>query len=178
MQGSRDADTVFVQIVDRLLNRVYSYLRNLLRDEDSARDLAHQTFLKIRQRLETDLDLSDAYVFAAARNAALSQWRQRKHRMQVQPALEAATISSSDGTDAGAALERRELREALESALQQLPEELRSVFLLSEVEGLKQREIAEVLGVAPGTVASRKYSAVRVLRGELERMGHALPRVS
>jgi RNA polymerase sigma-70 factor (ECF subfamily) len=80
--------------------------------------------------------------------------------------------------DADASVERRELKEALELALQRLPEEQRSVFLLSEVEGLKQHEISKVLEIPQGTVASRKYSAVRTLRGELERMGHALPRVS
>ena len=178
MHRAKDADVAFVEIVDRLLDRVYNYLRNLTRDEDAARDLAHQTFLKIRQRLDTDLGLGDAYIFASARNAALSQRRQRQNRERLQPALEAEMIPSSDGHDAAAAVERRELKDALESALQRLPEEQLSVFLLSEVEGLKQREIAEVLGIAPGTVASRKYSAVRALRGELERTGHALPRVS
>jgi RNA polymerase sigma-70 factor (ECF subfamily) len=168
----------FIELVDRLLDRVYSYLRNLTRDEDAARDLAHQTFLQVRQRLDIDLDLGDAYVLAAARNAALSRWRQQQQRDKLQPALQTELNSSFDADDADAAVERRELKDALELALQRLPEEQRSVFLLSEVEGLKQREISKVLGIAPGTVASRKYGAVRALRRELERMGYALPRMS
>jgi RNA polymerase sigma factor (sigma-70 family) len=178
MRRRSDADIAFIEIVDRLLDRVYSYLRNLTRDEDAARDLAHQTFLRIRHRLEADPVLGDAYVFAAARNAALSRWRQHQHRDRLRAALEVETISSSDGAGADVAVERSELKEALESALQRLPEQQRSVFLLSEVEGLKQREISVILGLAPGTVASRKFAAVRALRRELERRGHALPRVS
>ena len=178
MKKASEADIAFVDIVDRLLDRVYSYLRNLTRDEDAACDLAHQTFLKIRQRLDVDLDLGDAYVFTAARNAALSRWRHQQHRNSSQATFEAAMISSSKDAGADTAVNRRELKEALESALQRLPEEQRTVFLLSEVEGLKQREISEVLGIAPGTVASRKFSAVRALREELERTGQALPGVS
>ena len=67
------------------------------------------------------------------------------------------------------------MRQALEVALATLPEEQRSVFLLSEVEGLKYDQIAEAMDVPAGTVASRKHQASRALRAELERMGHALP---
>ena len=72
-------------------------------------------------------------------------------------------------------MERRELRLGLEAALAKLPEDQCSVFLLSEVEGLKYEKIAEVMGIPAGTVASRKHHAARALRAELERMGHALP---
>ena len=89
-----------------------------------------------------------------------------------------AIVPDPDLSDPARAVEQQELRVALDTALQRLPEEQRSVFLLSKVEGLKQREIAEILGIAPGTVASRTYNAVRALRAELERMGHAMPRLS
>ena len=178
MRRVSKAESAFIDLVDRLLDRVYSYLSNLTNDKDAARDLTHQTFLRIRQRLDADVELGDAYVFAAARNAALSRWRQQRQRDQLQPALRSELRNSWKAEDSDAAVERRELKDALERALQKLPEDQRSVFLLSEVEGLTQREIAEVLGVSPGTVASRKYTAVRALRGELERMGHALPGMS
>jgi len=67
------------------------------------------------------------------------------------------------------------LKQALQIALGTLSEEHRTVFLLSEVEGLKYDQIAEVLDISPGTVASRKFKASRALRGEMERLGHELP---
>lgn len=70
------------------------------------------------------------------------------------------------------ALENRQLRDDLLAALSTLPEDQRSVFHLSEIEGLSYAEIAAILAVSPGTIASRKHHAVRRLREFLRRRGH------
>lgn len=69
-------------------------------------------------------------------------------------------------------LENRQLRADLLAALASLPEDQRSVFHLSEIEGLSYAEIAAVLDVPCGTIASRKHHAVRRLREQLRRRGH------
>src|SRR5690606_34922810 len=56
---------------------------------------------------------------------------------------------------------------ALERPLEQLPAEQREVFLMREVEGLKFREIAEVVGIPENTVKSRMRYALEALRGHL-----------
>lgn len=173
-------DLAFRQLVDRYLEKVYRYLRNLTRDEDTARELAHETFLKLRGRLEGGDTPSEAYVFTTARNTALSAWRSRQSENRKRENAEeesGAGVWRAEATEAAPNLEaeRRELRECLEIALGALPEEQRSVFLLSEIEGLKYEAIAEAMGIPAGTVASRKHQAARSLRVEMERMGHALP---
>ena len=124
---------------------------------------------------------SEAYVFTTARNAALSNWR--KMRNENRKRENAASESDHAGGTWRAAgaeqaphreVEDRELRSGLEAALAKLPEDQRSVFLLSEVEGMKYERIAEVMDIPAGTVASRKNTAARFLRAELERTGHAL----
>ncbi len=57
-------------------------------------------------------------------------------------------------------------------ALAGLPEDQRTVFHLSEIEGLSYEEISTVLEVRPGTIASRKHHAVLKLRNTLRRCGH------
>jgi RNA polymerase sigma-70 factor (ECF subfamily) len=52
-------------------------------------------------------------------------------------------------------LEQKRLREMLDGVLDSMPADLRAVFVLTELEGLSAREIAELLEVPPGTVASR-----------------------
>jgi RNA polymerase sigma-70 factor (ECF subfamily) len=175
-------DLVFIELVDRYLERVYRYLRNLTRDEEAARELAHETFLGLRPRVAAGQSPSEAYVFTTARNAALSHWRrqQSENRKRDGAAAEKDQAGGTWYADKAAnsptrEVERRELRSGLETALAKLPEDQRSVFLLSEVEGLKYEKIAEIMGVPAGTVASRKHIAARTLRAELERMGHALP---
>lgn len=166
-------DDGFARLVERDLDRVHRFLRSLVRDEDLARDLTHDTFLRLR-RLRPDRDgelPTAAYVFACARHAAVDHWRRQRTRKDAEPHL-AADLAPPATADAP--LHVSELRAALDRALGLLDEEHRAVFLLSEVEGLRYGEIAEALGVPPGTVASRKHHATQRLRRELERMGHAL----
>jgi len=169
-------DDAFARLVDRDLDRVWRFLRSLVRDPDLARDLCHDTFLRLRRalaegrvrRLEDGLP-NAGYVFAAARRAAYDHGRRRR---DVVP-LDAAADARADGTPHGD-LERGQLGHALDAALNALDDDHRAVFVLSELEGLRYEEIAEALGLPAGTVASRKHAAVHHLRRTLEGMGHAL----
>lgn len=66
------------------------------------------------------------------------------------------------------ALEQDETRRRVEAAIGRLPVHEREVLVLKEFEGLKYREIAELVGVPIGTVMSRLYSARRRLAEALE----------
>ena len=63
--------------------------------------------------------------------------------------------------------ERAETHRAISNALGKLPEKLRSVFVLKEIEGFKYLEISSILGMPVGTVKSMTYRAIRLLRREL-----------
>ena len=186
MTRHTNPDQIFVDLVDTYLDRVYRYLRNLTRDEDSARDFSHETFLRLRRQIDAGQEISEAYVFTTARNTALSGWRSDKREEDKRAAW--GRQKDADSHPRGGfgspsefqhapsqSVEQQELGRALETALGCLSEDQRTVFLLSEVEGMKYENIADVLGISTGTVASRKFNAVRALRGEMERLGHALP---
>ncbi len=164
-------DQRFVDLVDTYLDRVYRYLSNLTRQEDLARDFCHETFLSLRRQVDKGKEITEAYVFTSARNTALSRWRRDKRE---ESKREAWGQQNRAQIPASHLSETRELRQALQTALEHLSEEHRSVFLLSEVEGLKYEQIAEVLEINMGTVASRKFNATRLLRSEMKRMGHEL----
>ena len=74
-------------------------------------------------------------------------------------------------TNPVAALENSERRSAVRRALSGLPHEQREVLLLKEYEGLKFREIADVLGVAESTVKSRMYAGLDAMRMSLAGLG-------
>ncbi len=173
MSRRKKTDRMFVHLVDEYLNHVYRYLSNLLHDDEAARDLCHETFLNLRRHVSMDKEISKAYVFATARNEAISYWRRKKREGTK---LEAWTTEPKpDCRETSSSIENSELGEALQIALGCISEENRSVFLLSEVEGLSYLQIAEVLGISKGTVASRKFNACRSLRGKMKGMGHELP---
>ncbi len=167
-------EDAFAALVDRDLDRVWRFLRSLLRDADLARDIAHETFLKLRSVVERDGLPRPAYVFASARNTAMSHLRRTRTRRRHIVPLDVESRDVPDATPPDQDLDRAELRSGLDQALATLDDTHRSVFLMSEVEGLRYEEIAEVLDIPPGTVASRKHTATQRLRRELERTGHAL----
>ena len=174
-------EDAFARLVERDLDRVWRFLRALLRDADLARDVAHEAFLRLRAALDKGRARVDgeglpvaAYVFATARNTAMSHLRRARTRRRHVVPLDAGGCEVRDDAPPDRELDRAELRAALDAALANLDEIHRSVFLLSEIEGLRYEEIAEALGIPPGTVASRKHHAAQRLRRELERSGHAL----
>lgn len=174
MNPPKQQDRLFVELVDRYLDRVYRYLCNLTRDDDLARDLCHETFLNLRGQVDSGTPVAEAYVFTTARNAALGRWRRERREADKHEAWGHQRRGPSTD-DPSSKVENRELSEALHAALQSLTEEQRSVFLLLEVERLTYEQTAEILGTNPGTVASRKHKAVRILREEMKRLGHELP---
>lgn len=166
------------KLTDRHLDGVFRFLLSLVRDREAAADLAQETFLRLHKSGSADDPPSTAYVLATARNTAVSWLRRRdleRRHIDVVPPEHLEPRGNPGGASApDRAVESRELGEALDAALEALPEDLLSVFHLSEVEGLRYEQIAEVVGCPPGTVASRKHLAVRRLREHLKRSGHAL----
>ncbi len=154
---------------------VFRFLRSLVGDEEAARDLVQDTFLKLGPQAAGKGEIGAALVFTAARHLAIDHLRrQRTRRAHVSGAdfQVVAEQVGSEGERPDRLLERADLRRDLLTALARLPEEQRTVFHLSEIEGLPYTTIAAVLGVSEGTIASRKYHAVRKLRALLRSQGH------
>lgn len=153
---------------------VRRYLRALTGDAELARDLAQETFLKLAAHAET---AGGALVYTVARSCALDHLRRRQARgRHERPATsrDVTAAAAATGTRPDRAFENGRLDRDLRAALAALPEDQRSAFFLSEIEELTYAEIAAILGVSPGTIASRKHHAVRKLREHLERLGHGI----
>ena len=153
---------------------VLRYLRVLTGDAELARDLAQETFLKLDAHAE---NAGSALVFTVARSCALDHLRRRRvpgRHERPATARDVAAATAAAGSRPDRALENTQLDHGLRSALAALPEDQRSAFFLSEIEGLTYAEIATILGVSSGTIASRKHHAVRKMREHLERLGHGV----
>ena len=74
---------------------------------------------------------------------------------------------ADDGPSPGEAALHGELGEHIQAAVERLPEKLRSVWMLGAAQGLPYREVADILEIPVGTVKSRMFQAVRLLRDEL-----------
>jgi RNA polymerase sigma-70 factor, ECF subfamily len=176
--GERDdGREALTELYDRHGAGIYRFLHSMVDDAEQAREHCQEIFLALLPALRRGERPGRAYLYRCARNAVISRLRRRGSERRWLALAGDAPDSPGKPLALPAPdreLERSELRGALLAALGELPEGLRAVFLLIELEGLSYRETAEALELAPGTVASRKHEALRRLRETLRRSGHAL----
>jgi RNA polymerase sigma-70 factor (ECF subfamily) len=133
---------------------VWRVLRRLGLSEADADDAAQQVFLNVSRRLDDIRTGSErAFLFRTAVHVASKAHRSRRRRR------ETTEGDCADWPDqfppADALLDQRRARALLDAMLHELPDELRDVVVLFEIEGLGKIEVAEALNIPPGTVASR-----------------------
>lgn len=154
-------------LYQRHASRVYSVIRRLAGDDALAEDWAQEAWIRAFRALPTFRGQSQftTWIHRIAVNSALQGRRTRERRTCREAVLDEAS--------GGAAVEGQPLlRVRLERSMAKLPEGMRRVLVLHDVEGYTHEEIGEMLGVAPGTCKSQLFKArakMRVmLRGELE----------
>lgn len=151
-------------LIEQQIPALRRYAYALLRDRDRADDLVQDTLeraLTHRASRRDDGDLR-AWLFAIQRNLYISAHR-RRARWGTPMALDEAELPSVAARQEGAL----EMRDVL-SALDQLPEEQRSLLLLVGVEDFSYEEAARILGMPMGTVMSRLSRGRQRLRTLLE----------
>jgi RNA polymerase sigma-70 factor (ECF subfamily) len=170
--GDREA---FEVLVEKYKRRAFRLAYQVLRDQEDALDVAQEAFVKAYRALPTFKGDSAffTWLFRITMNLALDRKRQRAVRTrslgggdEVSPEdWERTAAADQPGPDDEAASAER--RAKIGRALESLSEHHRSIIILSDIEGLAYREIAQVLGIPIGTVMSRLHHARRRLREAL-----------
>ena len=164
----------FEVLVEKYKRKTFRLAFQVLRDQEEALDVAQEAFVKAFRSLPKFKGESAFYtwLFRIAMNVALDRRRQRVTRAKSMGAedvppeeWERSAVSEDRGPDDEAASAER--RERIARALESLSEHHRSIIILSDIEGLSYREIAEVLEVPMGTVMSRLHNARKRLRDAL-----------
>lgn len=166
-RGDHDAFAALVRSVQR---PVYGLCLRLLRTEAEAAEIAQDAFLRAFQNLHRydENRPFDLWVMAIARNLCLDLLR-RRSRLQVEDVSEMKdALPSGEKSLEEGAIEREE-RRSLEAALSTLPADDREVLALYYVQKRTTKEIAEVMGVAPGTIMARLFRAREKLRKQMKR---------
>lgn len=160
--GDRSAQRA---LYDRFVRRVH-FLASRMVGPNDADDVVQNVFLQVFRRLDQFRQESrfETWLYRLAVNEAL-QHRRRNHRWPMPTLVEEQAPPS---TEPRTGLDEREL---LERALEALPDDLRLLFVLREVDDLSYRELAEVAGIPEGTIASRLHRARQELRDKLTSLG-------
>lgn len=140
------------------------YAAGLVGDQDLADDLAQRAFVRLwrgRRELRPDGSLR-GLLYRTVRNLAIDHRRVRRARRRLRSGLARRPTAAPD-----VAVRQKELRGAVEQAIDALSPRRREAFRLCRLHGLTQREAAEAMGLSPQTVANHVTAALRQIRDAL-----------
>lgn len=149
--------------------RVFALCLRMSRDRERARELAHDAFVRAWEKISTFRGEAAFTTWMHRLTVNLVLERQRSERRR---AVHEITATDRDEVDDGHTEDRAMLqlvrldegeRLDLEAAIRTLPTNARTVFVLHEVEGYQHDEIAQTMGIAPGTVRAHLHRARRLL---------------
>ncbi|MFI5335955.1 MAG: sigma-70 family RNA polymerase sigma factor [Opitutales bacterium] len=153
------------------LDAAYNLARWLLRNEQDARDSVQEAYLRAFKAYAGFRGGDGrAWLLTIVRNVCYSHLRRVRRDQPPETFDEARHGPVNDSAEAAARLRREIDRERLEAALAALPDEMREVLVLHELEGLSYKEIAAVGGIPLGTVMSRLARARLRLQRALQQL--------
>ncbi len=153
-------------LLDRYRSRLFGFLIRRIGDPSAAEDLFQETWLRVvraRERFDPDRRFS-TWLFQIANNLCRDRARRRAVAGRYAESMLEQTRNDPGRRSAPPLDERLDMQRRLAA----LPDHLREVLLLRYYHQLGEREIAEAVGVPPGTVKSRLHSAVKALRRQME----------
>src|SRR3989454_1600252 len=173
-----EQDQRISEVVKREQSRLRNFIRRRVPDPRDAEDILQDVFYELVEanRLLMPIQHVTGWLFRVARNRITDLFRKKKPE-----SFSDAAVADEDGEvlriedllpspDAGpeALYVRSVLLDALELAIDELPEEQRDVFVAHELEGRSFKEMAAATGVTVNTLLSRKRYAVLHLRERLQ----------
>lgn len=173
------AEPAYREILTRYERPVFSLIFRMVRDRETAEDLAQETFIKVLNNLDRyspEFKFS-SWLFKIANNLTIDHLRRRRvDTISIEGAPDAVTVESARATSIAVVsqdqspleeLESRELGTAIEAAIANLRPEYRSCILLRHVEDRSYEEIAEIVKLPLGTVKTYIHRARHELRTAL-----------
>lgn len=160
-------ETAFEQVFKTHFKRLHAYAFTILRDEAEAEEMVQQVFFKIWERNE-NLSLTgsvSAYLYRAVHNESLNHIKHQKVRSNHQ--LHIAYSMKNEVEHPAKKILTGEMEKKIHSALNELPEQCRTIFQMSRFDELKYREIADKLGISVKTVENQMGKALKLLRAKL-----------
>jgi RNA polymerase sigma-70 factor (ECF subfamily) len=165
----------FADVFQEFQRPIYNYLLRMTQNPTEAEDLAQETFIRVHRSLPTfrgEASLS-TWIYRIATNASFDHFRRRSTRQAENnyslDELEAEGEWVSDGSAASPEqlADQSEMSSCVQRFIRRLPPDYRAALVLHDLQGLKNREIAEVLNVPLSTVKIRLHRARTKLREEL-----------
>jgi RNA polymerase sigma-70 factor (ECF subfamily) len=178
-QARKGSEAAYRELLTRYERPVFSLIFRMVRDRETAEDLAQETFIKVLNNLDRyspEFKFS-SWLFKIANNLTIDHLRRRRvDTISIEGAPDAVTADSAKATSISVVsanespleeLESRELGTAIERAIGKLRPEYRACIMLRHVEDKSYEEIAEIVKLPLGTVKTYIHRARHELRAAL-----------
>lgn len=177
IKKAQDGDRrAFRELVERHQRRAFAIAIGLVRDEQDAREIVQEAFLRVYRGLDRFHGSSSffTWLYRIVTNLSIDLMRKPSRRereldvtREIKDELDVPLMSRIDGADPHDVVRRNEIAETIQSALDALPSYHRGVILMREVEGMSYEEMADAMGVSKGTIMSRLFHARQKLQRAL-----------
>jgi RNA polymerase sigma-70 factor, ECF subfamily len=150
---------------------VYRVAYSILRDTHDAEDVTQETFLRVMKNTEQLPLIRDqrGWLARITWRLAITKWNRIKKQRHVEIDIsEKSTHLADSRWNLGLDTETRELADTITRLTFSLPDDLRNALILSAIEEMGSREVAEVLNISEITVRTRVYRAKKLLRKKIE----------
>lgn len=161
-------ERVFEQVFKTHFKSLLAYACTILKDEETGEEIVQQVFYKLWGKKEQTFIHSSlkAYLYRSVHNESMNHLKhaQIKNRYQTYSMHQHKHIKSEDPA---MQIQGKELELQIRKALNELPEQCRTIFQLSRFENLKYREIADQLQLSVKTVENQMGKALQLMRAKL-----------
>ena len=166
-------------LVQQHKNRIYSYSLYMLRNKLDADDVTQEVLIKIWDNIDKfNLNAAKSWIMKTTHNLCLDYLRRRKVAAQREFIIDEDSQDRIKDTDKlkDPEIETRLilLKEKIHNAIECLPENLKNIFVMYELQGLKYREISEILDMPLNSVRVYLLRARKKLQEELREYKHEI----
>jgi len=162
----------FNQLVFKYKDKIYNTAYRFLADYQEAQDLTQECFVAVYKnvgKFREESSLS-TWIFTIAVNLCKNKLKSAEHKKHERTLslIEKALDVKDDRGNPATFMEKKEFEARIQSELEKLPEDMKEVVILRDIEQLSYEEIAEILNIEQGTLKSRLHRARLQLRHALK----------
>jgi RNA polymerase sigma-70 factor (ECF subfamily) len=165
-------EQAYGRLVGIWFKRIYNFSLKYFGDHDMAMEVTQQTFIVVYQKIHTlkEIDRFQFWLYRIALNHCREEDRKRKKKKWYSLiANDDVSMQESDIGNPESEYGSKETTELMTELLKQLPEEQKTVIIMKEFEGLKFREISDILNISENTAKSRLYYGLKALKKLVEK---------
>jgi RNA polymerase sigma-70 factor (family 1) len=158
----------FDRVYQRYAGKLYAFSLKYLKSKEDAEELVQSVFLKVwehQKNLKKDTSFK-SYLFTIAYNEICNLFRRRKYQQNFIAKIETESLVASGETEDQ--IEFQFVLEQVDQIIARLPEKQKTIFLKSRQEGKSTKEIADELGLSPGTVDNYISESLKFIRTNLK----------